>query len=152
MLKEQLRSDRYILKYDISFIHVTFDVNLVKDTFSRSDVSFYNVCNHDNRHDFRDAWRENEYKRRGWRGGLAENLLTQTRSLTGGHAERTEAAVRVRGRGWRRGWCVAPKARRWTPSAQNSVSRGQMRGPQAITTRHPAEERRRCAVTSRPVC
>lgn len=57
-----------------------------------------------------------EYKRRGGGRGeeevLAENLLTQTRSLTGGHAERTEAAVGIRGRGWRRGWCVAPEARR----------------------------------------
>lgn len=100
-----------------------------------------------------------ELERRAKEGGEDEEgesrwkiELTQARSLTGGHAERPQAAVRVRGRGWRRGWCVAPEAGRRAPPAQNSVSRGQMGGPQAITTRHPAEERRRCAVASRPVC
>lgn len=71
--------------------------------------------------------------------GLTENLLTQTCSLTGSHAERTKATVGIRGRGWCRGWCVAPETRRRAPPAQNSVSRWQMVGPQAITTRDPAE-------------
>lgn len=84
--------------------------------------------------------------------GLMENLLTQTCSLTGSHAERTKTTVGIRGRGWRRGWCVAPEARRGAPPAQNSVSRWQMVGPQAITTRYPAKERRRRAVASGPIC
>lgn len=73
--------------------------------------------------------------------GLTENLLTQTCSLTGSHAECTKATVGIRRWGWRRGWCVTPKARRRTPPAQNSVSRWQMVGPQAITTRYPTEKR-----------
>lgn len=48
----------------------------------------------------------------GGKGKKTENLLTKTRSLTGSHAECTEAAVRIRGRRWRRGWCVAPVAGR----------------------------------------
>jgi len=70
MLKEQLRSDRYILKYDISFIHVTFGVNLAKDTLSRSDISITCVImiidktseTHEGRMNIRDGDEEE-----GWR-------------------------------------------------------------------------------------